>query len=103
MTRMRDITPTATAPKGPLTTADKLTLARRLVSKLAPLPIETQREIATIAAVTHQGHALVLGQVLRLLRDVGGAERGDVIRATIAALGTEALAVPSVGDVVTVA
>ena len=80
---------------GPMTTADKLTMARRIVGKLAPLPIETQREIATIAAVTSNEHAKVLEQVLRVLRDVGGSDRQDVVRATVAALGEGAL-VPSV-------
>jgi hypothetical protein len=74
---------------GPLTCRDKLALARRVVDRLAPLPIEQQREVLTVLSVTGAHHANALGKVLRLLVRVEGADRSDVVRVASAALGEE--------------
>ena len=79
-------------------TKEKLTLARRIVGRLAELPIETQRDIMAISAMTAQEHATVLGKVLRVLRDVGGQDRLDVVRTVCASLGEGERATSDAGD-----
>ena len=71
-------------------TTEKLTLARRIVGRLAELPIETQRDIMAISAMTAQEHATVLGKVLRVLL--------DVVHTVCASLGEGERATSDAGD-----
>ena len=85
---------------GPLSSREKLSVARRITDALGDLSIVDQRGVIGVAGLTGPHHAQPLARVLKLLALCSeSSDRTDVVRIAAACLGSAPATAPTPAEV----